>query len=259
MNTIPMTDEQVYLFDLQGFIVLKDVVPAEMREAALEDLDRFEKMDPSDYPATVLQHGERTEARFYISNILEAGPAFVPFMDIPEVLGVIARVTGSRYRLNHAYTIYAWKDGYTQLHMANTPLRGSCQYRCENGMMFSALTKAVFPLTDSGPEDGCFACIPGSHKSNFPRPWGDHPDENPSLQPVIADPGDAIIFTEALTHGSLVNRSGRPRQTLFYCYSVNWMPCWSSEHFFSDNVGDGLNDEQKKLVALRSGSGRDYI
>ena len=107
METIPMTDEQIYLFDLQGFIVLKEVVPAEMRETALEELDRFEKMGPSEYTPPVLQHGERTENRFYISNILEAGPAFVPFMDIPVVLGVIARVTGSRYRLNHAYTIYA--------------------------------------------------------------------------------------------------------------------------------------------------------
>ena len=32
-------------------------------------------------------------------------------------------------------------------------------YRCENGRMWSALTKAVFPLLDSDAKSGCFACV----------------------------------------------------------------------------------------------------
>lgn len=255
-----MTPQQEYLFDLQGYVVLENVVEPSWLDAANRELDKIETMDPAQYPAPLFLGTPKTESELYITNILEAGPAFVSFMDIPAVLGVIERVTGAGYRLNHTYVIYRWGKGYTHLHMGGTPLKPNSQYRCENGQMFSPLTKAVFPLTDSGPEDGCFAVIPGSHKSNFPRPWGVHPDENPPLIPVDARPGDAIIFTEATTHGSTVNISGRSRRTIYYCYSINWMPDWANQGaFFSDGIQRLLNDQQMELVAQYDGSGHKRI
>ncbi len=212
-----MTDEQKYLFDLQGYLVLENVVPTAMVDACKVALDRFEQMDPGGYPAPLVLGTEKTPENLYISNIMEGDQAFVPLMDLPEVLDVVATVTGGPYRLNHTYTIYRWGGGYTRLHMHGTPIISKCQYHCRNGQMVSTLTKAVFPMLDCGPEDGCFAVIPGAHKSNFPRPWGPEPAENPVLTPVPAKAGDAIIFTEALTHGSVVNTSGRARRTLYYC------------------------------------------
>ena len=42
MTITPMTDEQVYMFDLQGFLVLKNVVPLEWIDAANADLDKLD-------------------------------------------------------------------------------------------------------------------------------------------------------------------------------------------------------------------------
>lgn len=56
-----MKDEQIYLFDLQGYIVLKGVVPADVLAAA----------------------------------------AFRPLIDLPDVVDVVSTVTGGPYRLNH--------------------------------------------------------------------------------------------------------------------------------------------------------------
>jgi hypothetical protein len=257
MNITAMTDEQVYLFDLNGYIVLKNVVDPNWIDAANRELDRLESMHPDDYPDPLVLGDPKTDSNLYISNILEAGPALVPFVDVPEVLGVIQRVTGGGYRLNHTYVIYRWGDGHTTLHGGGTPMRSNCQYRCENGDMFSPLTKAVFPMLPCGPEDGCFAAIAGSHKSNFARPWGKHPEENPPLRPILAEPGDAIVFTEGLAHGSTVNVSGNPRRTLYYCYSVNWMPDWGSQGLhYSDRISELLTNKQMDLLALANGSSR---
>ena len=107
-------------------------------------------------------------------------------------------------------------------------------------------------MLDCDVEDGCFAVIPGAHKSNFPRPWGNHPNENPTLIPIPAQAGDAIIFTEALTHGSVVNVSGRPRRTVYYCYSTGYMPDWGGQGLrFSDHVMENLTEAQREIIRLK--------
>jgi len=247
-----MTEEQKYLFDLQGYIVLKDVVPSSVIAGCNQSLDRLEDMHPQDFPPPLCLGTRKTEKELYISNILESDTAFNFLIDIPEVLSIIDGVTYGSYRLNHTYTIYRWADGYSGLHGHNTPISYKCQYHFHDGEMISTLTKAVFPLIDCRIEDGCFAAIPGSHKSNFNRPWGNHPDENPVFIPILADVGDAIIFTEALTHGSMVNTSGRPRRTLYYCYSVGYMPDWGGQGLaFSDHVMEGLTEAQKEIICLK--------
>ncbi|MDA0748289.1 MAG: phytanoyl-CoA dioxygenase family protein, partial [bacterium] len=203
-------------------------------------------------PTPLVLGQDRTPENLYISNILEGDPAFLSLMDLPDVLDVIAGVTGGPYRLNHTYTIYRWEGGVTRLHMHGTPIIPKCQYHCRNGQMVSTLTKVVFPMLDCAAEDGCFAVIPGAHKSNFSRPWGSHPNENPPLISVPAKAGDAIIFTEALTHGSTVNTSNRPRRTLYYCYSIGYMPDWGGQglHFSMEFV-DSLPDDRRELVRLK--------
>ena len=103
-----MTDEQKYLFDLQGFIALKDIIPQTVVDACNAVLDQYENMPPDDYPPPLCLGTQRTEKELYISNILEADSVLNGLIDIPEVLDVIQGVTGGPYRLNHTYTIYRW-------------------------------------------------------------------------------------------------------------------------------------------------------
>ena len=72
------------------------------------------------------------------------------------------------------------------------------------------------------------------------------------MQGVPAQAGDAIIFTEALTHGSLVNTSDRPRRTLYYCYGAGYVPDWGGQHLrFSDEIYRDLPVHQHEILQLK--------
>ena len=81
-------------------------------------------------------------------------------------------------------------------------------------------------LTDVGPGDGGFVCVPGSHKSNFlqhmPRDVARFErDVAWVVQPTLAagGDGDVLIFTEALIHGTAIWNADHERRTLLYKYS----------------------------------------
>jgi ectoine hydroxylase-related dioxygenase (phytanoyl-CoA dioxygenase family) len=247
-----MDDTQRYLFDLQGYLVLKNVVPRPLIDACNAVMDRIEQMAPGQYPNGVTLGKPRTPNELYITNAVEADPVLNGFIDLPEVIDIIADVSLNLYRLNHAYAIYRWGTGYTYLHMGGAPLHPKATYMCHGGQIFSTLTKAVFPIQNNGIDDGCFAAVPGSHKANFTRPFGDHPSENPPLVPIPGEPGDAIVFTEATTHGSYVNTSGRPRRTIYFCYSVGYMPDWGKLGLtFTEPFMATLTDRQRDIVRLK--------
>ncbi len=247
-----MNEEQRYLFDTLGYVVLKQVLPPARVKAINAVMDRLEQMPPADYPDGVCLGKERTDNALYLSNIVEADPALYDLVDHPDVLAIIDETALGLYRLNHTYAIYHWGGGYTHMHMGGSPIHPKAPYMCQNGQIFSPLTKAVFPLLNHDREDGCFAAIPGSHKAHFPRPTGDHPDDNPALIPIDAQPGDCIVFTEALTHGSYVNTSGRPRRTIYYCYSVGYMPDWGKLGLsFSQPFLDKLTPAQREVIRLK--------
>ena len=141
-----MNEEQKYLFDLHGYIVIPEVLSAKQLKECNHELDLLEQTDPVDYPEPLCLGQERTKENLYISNILEASPVFHTLIDPPTVIDVIAEVTGGPYRLNHTYSIYRWAGGFTGLHMHGTPIIPKCQYRCHNGQIISTLTKVVYPM-----------------------------------------------------------------------------------------------------------------
>jgi hypothetical protein len=247
-----MTPEQKYLFDLQGYVVLPDVLPQDYVAECDRILQGLEAMAPEQYPEGVVQSKPRTNSELYLSNVLQADPLLHRLIDVPEVIDVVRDVSLGLFRLNHAYSISHWGEGYTFLHMGGTPVHPKAAYICQNGRIFSLLTKAVFPIRNHEVGDGCFAVIPGSHKANFARPWGNHPSENPPLVPLPAKPGDAIVFCEAMAHGSVVNTSGRTRRTMYCCYSVGYMPDWTKLHLsFSPSFMDQLSPERREIVRLK--------
>ena len=250
-------DEILYTFDTQGFVVLKDIINN-------SDLLKINNIfDSIKDDGLVLNKGaikgKNTKDynyetdELYISNIVEHDKVFYQFIDNDKIIDIISLVTLNMYRLNHTYSIQRSSSGsYTYLHMGALPMHPKAIYSCNGGQIFSSLTKVVFPISGTKSDDGCFGIVPGSHKANFIRPWGNLPDDNKLLQPIEVDPGDAIIFTEALAHGSLIKKNLEERRTLYYCYSVGYMPDWGKMNLsFSEDFINELSNKQKEIVRLK--------
>ena len=245
-----------YEFDLNGFVVLKKIINLKKIRKMNQVLENIEKSKPQDLPHNVFFGKTKNDKEAYISNILEINKDFEDLALNQKVLKIIKRVTLGMFRLNHAVAMAKYKKGtYTYLHMGNLPMHPKVFYMVKNGKIFSNITKVLFPLSNNTEKDGGFAVIPGSHKSNFSRPYDNNPKNNLNfLRYVKASPGDAIIFTEALAHGSLVNNTNKLRRILSYCYSVGYMPDWTKLNLtFSKEYLNRSKGKIKKLIELNKG------
>ena len=157
---------------------------------------------------------------------------------------------GPKVRLDHDYCIFM-RDGapHGGLHGGASPQVGAGDhwYVCHNGVIRNGLTVISFNLTDAGPGAGGFGCIPGSHKSNFsfPGEWRDLETLHPFMRAVTGKAGSAILFTEALTHGTLPWH-GDERRTVFYKYSPNSIS-WYAQYYDADQY-EGLTDRQRQIL-----------
>lgn len=235
-----MNDEERYLFDLQGYLAIPNAIPPELlgRLNALVD----------DAIARETEPDMRTH-RF--GDLLGRDAAFRELCDLPAVYPILRAVLGEDFRLDHTYLdVIRSGDGPigTTLHGGAVPFRSSEYYLVSNGQIRSGLVAIGFNLKDVGPNDGGFACVPGSHKSAFPFPqeWKQLAEPHPCVRRVTGPAGTAIIFTEALVHGTLPWNGADERRTAFYKYSPASVS-WSASYYNADDYPD-LNERQRAML-----------
>ena len=243
-----------YLFDLQGFVVFKDYFSESQINRWLKHLVYLENARSLQRP---LVYGkERTASKIYISNIAEACPEFTDLIRDPAIVEVVENTTSGYFRFNHSYSISHGSNEFTHLHMGGAPLHPRAIYTTQSGRITSTLTKALIPLANHSVEDGCFCVVPGSHKSEFEYGHSFNllpPEKHPSCVPLAANPGDLVIFTEALQHGGLMNVSGRMRRSLFYCYSLGSVVDWGGalNLYCSESLLNHHNEEIRQIVKIK--------
>jgi ectoine hydroxylase-related dioxygenase (phytanoyl-CoA dioxygenase family) len=206
-----MDEVQRYLFDLQGYLIIPDVLsPAEVAE-----LNRLIDAQNLPDPGTV-----SSTARF--AGFLNWDNAFCALLDHPRLMPVLKTILGDGFRLDHYYGIHM-RAGTERLnlHGGGTPYDPPEYYHFRNGQMYNGLTVVSWNLADSGPEQGGFCAIPGSHKANYPCPAEikELHIGHPAVVVPSAPAGSLVIFTEALTHGTAPWTASHQRRSLLYKYS----------------------------------------
>ena len=230
-----------YFFDINGYVVVEDMLTAAevaaLNEAIDHNPDQIQLREGEQLlSGAAKQHGGRaapnlkgTHGRGDIMNILNwPQPWCQPFRDLlshPRALRYMLELIGDGFRYGNAngISMTAGAEGFL-FHGGGSP-RSSYFYNFQDGRMWNGLMAICYQLSDVNPGDGGYACIPGSHRANYPCPEDvrrleAHPEWFKHL-PLKA--GSALVFTEALTHGTLPWKGSHERRTLLYRYGTGHM------------------------------------
>ncbi len=236
---IAMTEEERFLFDLQGYVVVRDALSAEQLSVLNAILDGHIAEKAAD---------ARTH-RF--GGILTWDESYRALVDNPRLRPYLEEILGNRFRLDHLFLDVCGEGKGpigTTLHGSSGYFDPAQYYRYHTGRMHNGLTVVAYNLHDVNPGDGGTGVIPGSHKSNFifPNEWRDLEDAHPRVDHLSGPAGTAVVFTEALLHGTLPWRGAGQRRTAFYKFSPHPVS-WASGYFNAEDY-EGLSEREVDIL-----------
>ena len=248
-----MNDAEKYLFDLRGYLVVRNALnPQQVSDLSERLQAKRAKEEKPHYGSD--RTGLKDDGLAWSSDsLISWGGSYIDLIDLPTIRPYLEAMLGAPYRLDHDYININNSERASKLYLHGggqgaggaTDLvgptdGGQCFYRYNNGRFFNGLVAGAFELNDVPDGAGGFACVPGSHKVNFelPEDWklSDTQADIPEcVERVAANAGDAIIFTEACAHGTVPWEGSGERRTIFYKYcphAVAWSPCYyNADHY----------------------------
>jgi hypothetical protein len=262
-----------YLFDLQGFLVLRGALSKDEVAACNETIDRIPRNTPRNGWWGHVHREDHPEHRgVSYQQIYEAGPAFERLIDHPRWINYVSLFVGG-------HDTFDWHHGPLFVDENFVNLRGPgesiplhsgghsgtlrTQFRYCNGRFHCGQVNILIGLNDIGPGDGATMVIPGSHKANIRHPqfggadvWGEGKgasvDGVAGAIEVHLAAGDAILFVDATCHGSARRVNAGERRTCIYRYGPSWGNFrWGYQP--SDALVARLNPLARKIVRPQQG------
>jgi hypothetical protein len=235
-----------YLFDLNGFVILRGVLtPAEVADANAR-IDTIPRALPRLGWHGWVQREDHPEHRgISYQQVYELGGAFERMIDHANYINYVLRFIGGQdtFDYHHGplfidenfFTIRGPGEAIT-LHAGGHDRCKRMQFRYHNGRFMCSQINVLIAFTDIGPGDGATMVIPGSHKSNLVHPeflnpkrgeeWqegkGGSVDGVAGAQEVHMKAGDAIVFVDATCHGSAKRVNPGERRISVYRYGSSW-------------------------------------
>jgi hypothetical protein len=212
--------ERIRRFEVEGYVILPDVLDADHIATLKSDL--------ADAPAL---GSDYSEAQTGLVDPQWYSPQVGALIGHPPVIGFLQALMGTDivFTLGHFIRTHPGSVEIS-LHTDGQP-HGSSIFDFEGTA--PRLVRVLYYLDDLTPERAPFRCVPRSHlcfhsDANPYVRYERHPDE------VVLCPsaGSALIFPIALFHGTLPNRSDRPREVIQFGYRPAWsgpiqpMPEW---------------------------------
>jgi hypothetical protein len=265
-----------YLFDLQGFLVLRGALDDEEVAACNETIDRIPtKLERRDWWGYVQREDHPEHRGRSYQQIYEAGEAFERLIDHPSYVNYLLRFVGGQGTFDYRHGPMFIDENFVTCRGPGDAIpihggghdRGKRQlFSYHNGRFQCGQINVLIALTATGPGDGETMVIPGSHKSNVVHPaFLDESDDRwvrggslegvPGAMSVYMEAGDAILFVDSCCHGSARRSKSGERRFSVYRYGSSWNRTrW--KYAPSDDVLDRLSPYAASLVRTTDGEER---
>ena len=246
MNQV--NDADKFLFDIQGYLILPAAIEIDLIEALDHAVMENEALDHDEtwaqgLPIVTAQHFIKDlniENQVRLNGLPRLDPVFDQLIAHPSVLPYLQEFMGEPQLVN-TWSISKYEGrGATGWHNG-LPTE---EYTVHNSVIRSPMLNVATMLTPNHLGDGCFT----------------------------GEPGDVMIFTEALTHAGAAKTTKRRRTTLQYnhVHRNRACPMWDSHnarhYWMPPSVRSRFNIDQKALthwmdytIPDRSISGSDRI
>lgn len=258
-------EKEFYLWDLNGYLVVRGVMDEEWLARANEAVDNFQDRIEV---GSELAHGSKSQAgtgRPLLSGLAEfPDPHNEPFRRMlahPTVVDRLTWMGGSGFRTGGGSVFCAVQgtSGHA-LHDGNEPMSPSRGYYFKNGRSYAETVTVAWQLRDVEPGLGGFAAVPGSHKTHYPMPPGIRTcDETMGLvvQPAMKA-GDLLFFMDGgCTHGALAWKNPVSRRSVLIKYQSK-NSTWSGGVVDpKDRWGEMVEDMTEEQFAVMRGPERD--
>ena len=207
-----MTDDELYLFDLNGFIVIEGLLSADEVDRCNQAIDHQIAADVAKVierpPAGTLDGGSSvmagTSRRLDMQGDMLAWerPWCDPFRDLivhPRLKPYLEAILEEGFRVDGGVEFMATHPGVEGhvLHGGGVERDNfSDDYFFKAGRIYSGMIVAELALADEGPNDGGIALIPASHKANLRCPDRMRLTEayQEHIRKVPVKAGDVVLF-----------------------------------------------------------------
>ncbi len=229
------TELDNYLFDLRGYLVLKNAVEPAHVAALNTELDKFRALEPQGWHGNVHRADNFHANGKELQNIVEGGEPFERLIDHPAWLSHMREYVGEAgtfvdgLYIDECFATLRASGGFLPIHSGGHEAIVRTQYRYTRGKFHCGQVNVLVALTDIGPGDGATMVIPGSHHSSLQHPAfkGSFNDRGPmdTVEGAIEmhlSAGDALLFVDALAHGSALRTNPGERRVVIYRYGGSW-------------------------------------
>jgi hypothetical protein len=253
-------DLQDYLFDLRGYLILKNALSPDLVARLNQRLDTYLDMQYLEWRGNVQRFDNNGVAGIELQNIVEGGEPFEELIDHPAWIDRVHRYCGEYgsyvdgLYIDECFASIRRTGGYFPVHSGGQDGVVRNQYRFFNGKFHCGQVNILMALTDIGPGDGGTMIIPGSHKSNLTHPgmqgtWEElrHMDALEGAVEVHLNKGDALLFVDALAHGSATRTNPGERRVVIFRYG----PTWGNTRYgyvYSQELLDRLTPARRKIL-----------